>query len=201
MRKDILRLAKQHVEPCNKQSTVMVQEADVDDIISVIMHADQYSKAATAKFAKFLKAKTDMETLRNVYDFVRRNIRYERDQEGHEVVNTPGCTLKYKKGDCKSMSVMVGSLLRSLGYQFGYKTAFYDSDEPQQGHIYSVVDLNGQQVVVDPVHHTFNREESYWKARFYPITSSSLSGIPTKGNKWIGWGIAALIGWAIIARA
>lgn len=202
MRKDIARLAKKHIEPCNRKSTVMVVDADVDDIISVIMHADHYSKNATKDFVRFVKGKTDMETLRNIYTFVRRTIRYERDEEGHEVVNTPGCTVYYSKGDCKSMSVLTGSILRDLGYRFKYRTAFYDPDEPQQGHIYAVVDLNGKEVIVDPVHWRFNTEEPYWRVDDYPVTSGAgLSGISRRPWGWMEWGIAAAIGVAIIKIA
>lgn len=201
MRSDIVSLAKKHIKPCRQQSTVMVKDADINDIINVIMHADQYSKTATADFVRFVKGKTDMDTLKNIYTFVRRAVKYKRDEDGHEIVNTPGCTVKYGIGDCKSMSVLVGSILRSLGYRFKYRTAFYDPKEPQQGHIYAVVDLDGKEVIVDPVHHRWNTEEKFWKAKDYPITRSGLSGIGKMSNNWIQLGIAVFIGWAIIARA
>lgn len=190
MRNDIVRLATRYIDPCERNSRVMVHDADVKDIISVIMHADQYSAESTRRFAAFLKGRDDLQTLRNVWRFVRRTIKYQRDEEGHEVVKTPGCTLADRYGDCKSMSVMTGSLLRALGFPFVYRVAYYDPAEPQQGHIYAVVKYSEREIIVDPVHWEFNAQEPYWKKEDYPVTAAAaaLSG-PPAGGRWLPWAI------------
>lgn len=168
-----LRIAQQKIDPCKDMDVVMVEEAEVSDIIDVILYADQQSVASTDRFAPFLRGSTDMATLENIYRFVRSNIKYKRDKPRKEVVRTPGCTIKVKHGDCKSMTVLTGALLRSLGYDFSYKVAFYDPAEPGQGHIYSVVSLGRKKVIVDPVHYRFNEEVPYWKAKTYPVSKET----------------------------
>ena len=160
-------IAKRYIAPSTGKMQTMKTDAEVKDIIAVIMQADQRSKAFTDKFAPFLRGPSDRQTLKNIWSFVRRYIRYEKDKAGHEVVKSPGRTWEDRSGDCKSMSVMVGSLAKNLGYKYFYRVAFYDKDNPEQGHIYPIVELPSGKVVVDAVHHTFDEEVPFWKAQDY----------------------------------
>lgn len=162
------------------------KNGDVDDIINVILFADQTGRFYTEKFAGQLKESSDYRTLNNVWDFVKKNIKYVVDKPGHEKIKSPGATWKDKFGDCKSHSVMVGSLLHNLGYDFVYRVAFYDPSHPELGHIYPVVKLKGKEIIVDTVNTDFDKEEIYWKANDYsPETGKKvqLSGI--KNSIWI----------------
>lgn len=51
-----------------------------------------------------------------VHRFVRDNIRYVRDVDGVETVQTPDYTLDMRAGDCDDKSVLVASLLLSVGH-------------------------------------------------------------------------------------
>ncbi|MEM1323654.1 MAG: transglutaminase domain-containing protein [Bacteroidota bacterium] len=159
------------------------------------MQADKISYDAAKEFAPFLRGSNDRATLKNVWRFVRENIRYVRDPEHEEVVKTPGCTLSEGKADCKSMTVLVGSILRALGYDFVYRVAFYDKRTPQQGHIYSVVHLDGEVIVVDPVHDTFDEELHAWKFNDYtPAGSAGLGSIPRRTGLF-----SNPLTWAVVA--
>jgi hypothetical protein len=144
------------------------------------MQADELSQPFTARFAKFLRGKNDLQTLKNVWAFVKENITYRRDQPGDEVVKSPGALWETKVGDCKSFSVMIGSILNNLGYNYKYRVAFYNPLQPNQGHIYPVVVLDdGTEIIVDAVHEKFNKQAKYWKATdYFPGgKKSALSGI------------------------
>ena len=197
MRKNIRQIARRYIAPCSGTADIMVESGNVNDIIQVILHADKHSLGAADEFAPFLRGANDLDTLRNVYHFVRQNIRYVRDPENEEIIKTPGCTLAEGKGDCKSMTILTGSLLRGLGYTFSYRVAFYDRRYPQQGHIYSVVDLDGQHIIIDPVHDTFNEELEAWKTKDYtPVGSAGIGAIPKKSfgyNLITAAGLLALI--------
>lgn len=195
-------IAKRYIEPCANQPQTMVSDADVQDILTVVMYADQQSRQSTERFARFLKGPTDHDTLYNVWRFVRKNIRYVKDAPFKEVVRTPGCTIAVKKGDCKSMTVMVGALVRSLGYRFQYKVVFYDAGNPEAGHIYTVVFLpGGEKVIVDPVYHEFNVELPYWSSQIYRTDEAAqevaLSGVQTP-TPWGKYFLAALFGYLIV---
>ncbi len=166
--KRLIAIAKRHIKPSSGKVQVVHRQADVQDIIDTILRADGMSTQFTRRFAPFLKGTNDYQTLKNIWSFVRRYIRYEKDRAGNEVVKSPGRTWEDRFADCKSMSVMVGSLLKNLSYRYYYKVAFYNPDNPEQGHIYPIAILpGGQEVVLDAVHHTFDEEVSFWRADKY----------------------------------
>lgn len=202
MRK-LLPIAQRYIEPCANVPVTMVKDADVKDILEVVMYADKQSRNSTDRFARFLKGPTDIDTLHNVWRFVRRNIRYVKDTPFKEIVRTPGCTIAVKKGDCKSMTVMVGALVRSLGFRFEYKVVFYDAATPDAGHIYTIVYLaDGEKVIVDPVYHRFNVELPYWQSKTYKTGAASpmvaVSGIQESSRSWGSYFLAAIFGYIIL---
>lgn len=162
------RAAHRHIRKSPGKATVMFKNATVENIVQAILYADKQSQPFTDQYAPMLRVSTDMGTLTNVWAFVRDNIRYVQDDWGEEIIKSPGRTWQDQEGDCKSMSVMVGSLAQNLGYSYFYRVAFYDPDRPNAGHIYPVVVLNnGTQVIVDPVNDRFNHEYRYWKKQDY----------------------------------
>lgn len=180
------RLASRHIQPTTGRVTTKYEDGDIDDIIEVILEADRLSAVFTKPFARFLRQSSDIGTLKQVWTFVKKNIRYVRDSPGHEVIKSPGKTWQDRRigSDCKSFSVMIGSLLKNLGYAYFYRVAFYDPATPDQGHIYPVAVLpSGRKVVVDAVHRTFNEEVPFWKAYdYHPQTGQRISGYTTQNQ-------------------
>lgn len=52
-----------------------------------------------------------------IHDFVFDNIRYVRDIRGVETIQTPPQTLRIGQGDCDDHSVLVATLLESIGHR------------------------------------------------------------------------------------
>jgi len=50
-----------------------------------------------------------------VYWWVRRNVKWERDPEGREMIRSPIVTLNRRIGDCDDHAILIASLLRSIG--------------------------------------------------------------------------------------
>ena len=179
------RDAARYVAPTSNLETVLFKNGGVDDIVDVILYADKLSKSFTKDLAPQLKGASDMETLRNLFYVVNNNIRYVRDRVGNEVVKSPGKFWKDRKGDCKSYSIFIGSVLKNLGYKYKYRVAFYDPKEPEKGHIYPIVVLpGGKQVVMDAIplndytrHRAFNQEVPYWKAYDYAPSRSATTAL------------------------
>ena len=196
-------IADRLIRPSTNRKEVRHIDADVKDIISTILHADGMSQQFTERFSHILRGGGDMKTLSNIWEFVRGHIRYQKDRAGSEVVKSPGRTWADRYGDCKSMSVMVGSLLRNLGYNYFYRVAFYDPENPEQGHIYPVAVLpSGKLVVVDAVHHSFNEEVPFWKAHDYdPATGEKKKAIAISGGttpQRTGLTVLATVGAALL---
>jgi len=164
---NLSRIADRRILPSPGLKTVVSESANVDAIIRLILEADRQSRAFTAQFARHLKGKNDVDTLRNIWKFTREHIEYVRDAPGNEIVKSPGATWKDRFADCKSMSVFIGSILANLGYRYKYRVAFYDASKPEQGHIYPIVYLPSGEVIVDAVNSRFNHEVRFWKAYDY----------------------------------
>ena len=77
-------------------------------------------------------------------DFVKKNVRYVRDINGIETVHDPVMLIDQLKrgkahGDCDDMSLLIATLLLSIGHQPFYRIVkYYEGMGPYQ-HIYVVV--------------------------------------------------------------
>lgn len=64
-----------------------------------------------------LPQKDREEEIKALYRFVRDRIRYVRDIRGVETLHTADRVLENKQGDCDDKSILLASLLESLGFQ------------------------------------------------------------------------------------
>ena len=104
--------------------------------------------------AKKLRGANDLETSRNIFDWVLTNIRYKKDGS-NQIVRLPSGIIRTREGDCKSMSLLVAALLVNNGIvpKFVY-TSYKDS--PQPTHVY-VETKSG--IILDVVWKKFNSEK------------------------------------------
>jgi len=87
---------------------------------------------------------------RAIYEWVRRCIIFTPDPVGKEGVQTAEWTLYFRRGDCDCISVLMCSLLESVGLRCRLMTIAADARLPSQySHVYPEVCLNGQWVTVD----------------------------------------------------
>ncbi len=81
------------------------------------------SDATTITTARRLTANCPERNTRAIVDtlqrWVRDNIRYVMDPRGIEMVQTPP-TLDLRTGDCDDKSVLLATLLETMGYQTGF---------------------------------------------------------------------------------
>jgi hypothetical protein len=170
-----------------------IQNASIDDIIYLIEKEDSISSEFIGDVEQ-LRGASDRETLRNVWKWVRENVRYKEDGGKLEIIKSPRALLLDGVGDCKSMSVLAGAIIRKLGFPFFYRVVFYDPENPNTGHIYVVARASGGNVIVDPVDSVFDREQSYFEK--IDLKGSSI-GRAKSGNVF---GLALLIFFLILIK-
>lgn len=135
------------------------------------------------KLALQLRGATDMQTCRNIFDYVVRNIRYVKDGE-HQIVKLPSAILRTRTGDCKSMTVLICSLLMNNGIRPKLVYASYRKENPTPTHVYCQTDTG---IIMDAVWKRFNSEKTPAYKFVKPTKAmniSYLSGIgaaPKKG--------------------
>jgi hypothetical protein len=87
---------------------------------------------------------------RAVFDWVKRNIRFTRDPTGKEGIRSADTTLRLGIADCDCFSILMCSLLGTIGHRTRLVTISNHPQDPSQfSHIYPEVRLDGAWVPVD----------------------------------------------------
>ncbi len=156
------------------------------DIIETVLYADTKAAWYTQLFAPTLRKKTLLETCKNIWQFVKTQIPYRLDPEGHQWIKSPGRLWQDKAGDCKSFSLFTGSCLRNLGIPYGYRFASYSSISQQPTHVYVYVPLaGGGEIILDSVWTgPFNTQKAYtFKQDKLMSRIAYLGGVGTAAKK------------------
>lgn len=177
-----LRDARKNIRPTTNTTRLFKRNAGVPDILDVIFLATRYGPAFTQPFAGQLRGRDQVDSAKNVWRFVKSNVVYKRDAPGKEIVKSPGKLVYDGAGDCKSFSVLIGSLLTNLGITWFYRVAFYDPQEPNAGHIYPVAIIGGREVIVDAVHDAFDEQAPFWKATDYTPGGEKIKALKGSAN-------------------
>jgi len=86
-----------------------------------------------------------------VFEFVRDRVRYLRDIWGVETVSTPDKVLESLVGDCDDQSLLLATMLESIGYQTRFVVTGYSGDNLD--HIFIQVAIENDWVNADPTEH------------------------------------------------
>ncbi|MFW9874959.1 MAG: transglutaminase family protein [Candidatus Thorarchaeota archaeon] len=96
-----------------------------------------------------------------IFSFVQNNIRYVKDVHNVETLQTPVNTLLFKQGDCDDKSVLLASLLESIGHKTRFKAIGLAPNK--YSHVYVQVFVNGKWVSLDAT----EPNQLGWEAPFY----------------------------------
>lgn len=119
-----------------------------------IFNATPKAIAQTKGIANKFRGKTELETCKNIFDFLKYKIRYVADGH-HQKIKLPSALLREKVGDCKSYSVFTASILVNLGISCKYVLTSYRQD-PTPTHIYVQTESG---IIIDAVYGIFNKEK------------------------------------------
>lgn len=139
------------------QTITIKKRGNNSDIINTIHTYMPYAIGQSKKRASIFKGKDNKETCRNIWSFLKHNIKYVEDSVHFQDIKLPDRLVKERKGDCKSYSMFTGSILDCLGipYKFAY-TSYTNSKTPQ--HVYVQTDDG---IIIDAVWRKFNDEKPY----------------------------------------
>ncbi len=155
------------------KSNTLKEYANVDDTIKAIKRIVLENYHTVTNLTDLLQGRCDEDTFRNIWNYVRSNVRYQNDEKGKEQLRRPQRTLHDKTGDCDDMSILISSILTNFGYYHElYITAYKTKNKWQ--HIYPVVfDNEGNRFVIDCV-----PEIPYFNYEAKPIKNKKI--IPMK---------------------
>ena len=131
----------------------------------------------TKDIAKKFKGKSEYDTCKKIFDFLKNDITYKADT-GHQKVKLPSALLREKVGDCKSYSLFTGAILSNLGIGWKYVLVSYRND-PTPTHIYVVTDSG---IIIDAVWGKFNSEKKPTHKFYHKPIDMRISTITGIGN-------------------
>lgn len=143
----------------NFKETVNVVDANNADIITVLEKNFPVAVGQTKDFAKKFKSGSAGEAALKVWDFVKRNIKYQRDDDEKQAIRLPNRFVNDRTGDCKSYALFIASVLQNLGYTVAFRYTSYNRNNPKPSHVYVYLPDDG--IVVDGVYNYFNKEKPY----------------------------------------
>lgn len=168
------------------KTTVMTDRGTTRDIMICVFDTYERYRDDCAAFAERFRRETLTETARAIFDYVTASLRYVEDPLGKQFVKTPARLYAMKRGDCKSFTIFVNSMLWCLGWKPGFRFTSY-----QQGgdytHVYTVVhDTDGSEMVIDTVAWLqkklpFGTEAKYIKKYDMYTQIARMSGISGEG--------------------
>lgn len=86
-----------------------------DFVHQSIVNPDQIIRAKAVSLIGDLPPRKYLDEIKRLHAFVRDEIRYVRDPEGTELVQSPEKTLQVGMGDCDDKATLLGALLKSVG--------------------------------------------------------------------------------------
>jgi len=183
MKKDLKAIARSYIPDPEMIDQVRHEDGNTMDIIETILYADKAGGYAAAKSMKNVAEELyDQDPVKMLYDvwrFVKSNIRYLADKPGHEKIKSPARLWSDGFGDCKSFSLMIGSILRNythIGYS--YRFVIYPGQNDYT-HVYVIAHTPSRNYILDSVHTRFNDEVKYKKKLDINMTKiSHMTGVP-----------------------
>lgn len=139
---------------------IIKKNNSVFDTFNFIKSDVPKTASQTAELVKYFKAPTVRETAKNIFDFVKVNIAYVKDDVSTEQVRTPQRLLHDRRGDCDCFSYFILSCLYNLRIPAKLKMVKLNGN-PDYQHIYVIVPDNAAPKgywVIDPVLPNFDQE-------------------------------------------
>lgn len=150
--------------------------ATVYDTVGLIIKTiNRYATdPAVQQITQHISKTSPHDFLRGLFDFVCKNVSYEKDPDGHERITTPMRLLRDGKGDCKKMSVFISSVLKCKGINNYLRIVSYDGKS--FAHIYPIVPTGNSYITMDPVNdEKYNREVDHVKSETYNLNGKKMN--------------------------
>jgi hypothetical protein len=160
----------------NKKELVK-KGGNTQDIINEILDAIPEVKGQTKGFHRNFTR--DRDGMKKLWSWIKTNIRYEEDPLGVQWVREPARLWHDKVGDCKSFTVFIVSVLENLGIDYFVRFSNTETRNSRRvNHVYPVAVIDGTEIIIDAVWHSFDSEKAFFNAIDYSMADIyRLSGI------------------------
>jgi hypothetical protein len=119
------------------------------------------------------KGKTEAETCKKIFDYLKNQINYKADGSEQQV-RVPSGLIRTRQGDCKSYSVFTSAVLTNLGIPHKLVYASYNPNDSTPTHIYVVTNKG---CIIDAVYGKFNAEKKASNKKYKDMNISYIAGM------------------------
>ena len=153
----------------NGKREVITKYQTASDIIKQLRRAELESRNTSKKIAPFFKSKSDFETCKKVWEFLRKHIEYEAEPKHDQTAKTINRFIVDRKGDCKHFATASVGILIANKIPAWFVLVGQQKLNPSPNHAYCCALVNNEIVVIDPCRKKFNSEcNFYWKYQYGP---------------------------------
>jgi len=175
--------------PYRAKVITLARHQDTDDIVQNMLRYHKMYRSDYDQICGQFLAATPRKTLKNIYDFLKENVKYRIEPETRQTLKSPAAivaTGRTTGSDCKNYALFVCGVAESLtrtGKQkipCAYRFASYKWYDEQPQHVFAVAFPDtDREIWVDPVLPEFDQRKTYNHATDKKM---SLVGISGTGN-------------------
>lgn len=160
-----------NLRPFANKSHILVNDQQVSDIITGLLNTHNQYKSEYDKIASGFKGRTDKETGKKIFTFLKNNVKYVIEPDSRQTLKSPAAILytgKTTGSDCKNYSLFTGGILSALNRMGGnikwcYRFASYRMFDKMPHHVFVVINPNtNNEIWVDAVLPKFNLHKQYY---------------------------------------
>jgi hypothetical protein len=154
-------------------TTVVKRNASNIDLQKAIEAAIPTAVAQMKVRSNEFKGKTEAETCKKIFDYLKNQITYKADG-AEQQVRVPSGLIRTRQGDCKSYSVFTSAVLTNLGIPHKLVYASYDPSDSTPTHIYVTTNKG---CIIDAVYGKFNAEKQATNKKYKNMNISYIAGM------------------------
>lgn len=160
-----------NLRPFANKEHILVNDQQVSDIITGLLNTHNQYKSEYDKIASGFKGRTDKETGKKIYTFLKNNVNYVIEPDSRQTLKSPAAILytgKTTGSDCKNYSLFTGGILSALNrkganIKWCYRFASYRMFDKMPHHVFVVINPNtNNEIWVDAVLPKFNLHKQYY---------------------------------------
>jgi len=155
------------------QTILVKQNANNSELQRAIEAVIPAATKQAASITNRYKGKSEAETCKKIFDYLKNNINYKADG-ANQAVRLPSGLMRTTQGDCKSYSVFTSAILNNLGIPHKLVYASYDPKDPTPTHIYV---MTNKGCIIDAVYGKFNAEKKANYKKYKDMNISYISGM------------------------
>jgi hypothetical protein len=184
-----------YLTPYKNQSSVLVQDQNVPDIITGMLNAHKQYAKEYDKIAPAFKGRTNLETGKKIYNYLKNNVKYVVEPDEKQTLKSPSAILFTGNtigSDCKNYSLFTGGILSALNRRgakinWAYRYASYRMFDKIPHHVFVVINPDTEKEIwIDAVLPKYNWKKQYnYKTdkKVNDMALISLSGIGARKDR------------------